>query len=69
MMTFLKKKTLISEGSSSGIGLETARVLAKRGSIVIMAVRNVEAGEKEKALILKDLPQAQVGFQCFLYFS
>jgi NAD(P)-dependent dehydrogenase (short-subunit alcohol dehydrogenase family) len=36
-------------GASSGLGVETTRVLALAGANVTMAVRNVEAGEKVKA--------------------
>jgi hypothetical protein len=38
-------------GASNGLGAETARVLAKHGSFVIMAVRNLEAGAEVKAKI------------------
>ncbi|CAI6004843.1 unnamed protein product [Closterium sp. NIES-65] len=40
---------------SSGIGTETARVLALRGASVVLAVRNTEAGEAAKAAIIKDI--------------
>jgi NAD(P)-dependent dehydrogenase (short-subunit alcohol dehydrogenase family) len=36
----------IVTGSTSGIGLETARALAEKNARVIMAVRNVEKGER-----------------------
>ena len=49
-------------GSSSGLGLETARVLAKRGSHVIMAVRNTAAGNKGKDSIVNEIPSSQVLF-------
>ncbi|XP_065862939.1 short-chain dehydrogenase TIC 32, chloroplastic-like [Euphorbia lathyris] len=52
--------TAIVTGASSGIGAETARVLALRGVYVIMAVRNVEAGTKIKETILKENPSAKV---------
>lgn len=47
-------------GASSGIGQETARVLALRGVDVIMAVRNVESGKKVKDTILKESPKAKI---------
>lgn len=52
----LKGKTAIVTGASSGLGIETARVLALAGADVTMAVRNVEAGEKVKAELLARLP-------------
>lgn len=44
----------------SGIGLETARVLALRGAHVIIAARNMEAALNAKALILENIPKARV---------
>ena len=41
-----KGRTAIVTGSSSGIGFETARVLANKDAKVIIAVRNLEKGEK-----------------------
>jgi len=37
-------RTVIVTGSSSGIGYETARVLAEKGATVIVAVRNLKKG-------------------------
>ncbi|GJP38705.1 hypothetical protein CLOM_g23123 [Closterium sp. NIES-68] len=51
----LTGKMAIVTGGSSGIGTETARVLALRGASVVLAVRNTEAGEAAKAAIIKDL--------------
>ncbi|KAL4605137.1 hypothetical protein ACB092_09G007200 [Castanea dentata] len=46
--------TAIVTGGASGIGLETARVLALRKAHVIIAARNMEAANAAKQLILKD---------------
>ncbi|GJP67893.1 hypothetical protein CLOP_g24651, partial [Closterium sp. NIES-67] len=51
----LTGKVAIVTGGSSGIGTETARVLALRGASVVLAVRNTEAGEAAKAAIIKDI--------------
>jgi len=52
--------TAIVTGPTSGIGLETARVLALRGVHVVMAARNVEAATKCKETIIKGCPSATV---------
>lgn len=46
--------------ASSGIGIETARVLALRGVHVVMAVRNTDSGKKVKDEILKEIPNAKI---------
>lgn len=47
-------------GASSGIGKETARVLALRGVHVIMGVRNLSAGNSAKEEIIKEIPAAKI---------
>ncbi|KAL2550436.1 NAD(P)-binding Rossmann-fold superfamily protein [Forsythia ovata] len=52
--------TAIVTGASSCIGAETARVLALRGVHVIMAVRNLSAGNEVKEKIIKEVSKARV---------
>lgn len=47
-------------GASSGIGVETARVLALRGVHVVMAVRNTGSGAKVKEDIVNRVPGAKL---------
>lgn len=47
-------------GATSGIGKETARVLAKRGAHIIMAIRNTKSGEEVKTAISDETPNARV---------
>ena len=51
---------MFSAGASSGIGLETARVLAMRGVHVVMAVRNVSAGLAAQEAIAAKIPGARM---------
>jgi len=47
----LSGKRAVVTGAASGLGRETARVLAARGAEVVLAVRDAEAGEKVAARI------------------
>ncbi|MCK5222701.1 MAG: SDR family NAD(P)-dependent oxidoreductase, partial [Candidatus Aminicenantes bacterium] len=53
-------KTIIVTGSSSGIGFETARVLALKNAEVIIAVRNPEKGKKALEKIISEKDNANV---------
>ena len=48
----LSGRRAIVTGASSGIGVETARVLALGGADVVLAVRDVERGEYGQCLAL-----------------
>ncbi|KAF7818514.1 short-chain dehydrogenase TIC 32, chloroplastic [Senna tora] len=52
--------TAIITGGASGIGLETARVLALRNAHVIIAVRNMESAKEAKQMILQENESARV---------
>ena len=47
-------------GASSGIGNETARVLALRGVHVVMGVRNIAAAKEVQGTIIKENPSAKI---------
>ncbi|HRH45571.1 MAG TPA: SDR family NAD(P)-dependent oxidoreductase [Pyrinomonadaceae bacterium] len=55
-----KGKVAIVTGSSSGIGFEAARVLAEKQATVILAVRNLEKGNKAVEKILEQNKNADV---------
>lgn len=52
--------TAIVTGSTSGIGKETARVLALRGAKVIIPARSLESGIKVKESLLEQNPDAKL---------
>ncbi|KAL2934465.1 Short-chain dehydrogenase TIC 32 chloroplastic [Bienertia sinuspersici] len=52
--------TAIVTGGASGIGLETARVLALRNAHVIIAARNLKAANEAKQLILDNNQSARI---------
>ncbi|MEH1905691.1 MAG: SDR family NAD(P)-dependent oxidoreductase [Nostoc sp.] len=55
-----KGRVAIVTGSSSGIGYETARILANKQASVIIAVRNLDKGNKALAKILQQNQDADV---------
>ena len=56
----IKGKYFLITGSNTGLGKETARVLAKEGGIVTILSRSVSKGEEAKEDILKEHPQAAI---------
>ncbi|CAN0881533.1 Short-chain dehydrogenase TIC 32 B, chloroplastic [Linum grandiflorum] len=52
--------TAIITGGSSGIGLETARILAQHNAHIIIGARNIKAANQAKLLILDDIKHARV---------
>ncbi|OWR30425.1 short-chain dehydrogenase [Saccharibacillus sp. O23] len=59
-MPNMKGKRVIITGGSGGLGLETAYGFAAKGAEVILAVRNMERGQKAADGLLKKFPQANV---------
>ena len=56
-------RVAIITGANSGIGYETAEVLAARGAHVVLAVRNLEKGEAARQRILTAHPRAETTLQ------
>ena len=56
----LRGRRVIVTGASSGIGVETARALARTGAEVTLAVRDTDAGERTAEDILATTPGALV---------
>ncbi len=56
----LSGKTIIITGSSSGLGLETARVLAGKNASVVIAVRNLFKGNSAADLIREEYSDAEL---------
>jgi len=50
-------------GANTGLGLETARVLAARGAQVVLAVRDIEKGKRAAARMVGTAPGANVMVQ------
>ncbi|KAK1306743.1 hypothetical protein QJS10_CPA10g00645 [Acorus calamus] len=56
----LRSITAIITGATSGIGEETARVLAKRGARLVIPARSLKAAEETKARISAESPWAVI---------
>ncbi|XP_010496922.1 PREDICTED: short-chain dehydrogenase TIC 32, chloroplastic-like [Camelina sativa] len=52
--------TAIITGATSGIGAETARVLAKRGARLVLPSRSIKTAEETKARILSEFPESEI---------
>jgi NAD(P)-dependent dehydrogenase (short-subunit alcohol dehydrogenase family) len=59
-ITDQKGRVVIVTGSSSGIGYESAKVLAEKNASVIIAVRNLQKGNAAAGKIKSDHPHADV---------
>jgi len=55
-----KEKTILITGGSSGLGLEMAHALIKRGSNLILLARNPEKLELAKKAVMKSNPNGKV---------
>ncbi len=53
-------KTALVTGASSGLGFETAKVLAQRGARVVLAMRDAAKGERAMAEIRRAAPDADL---------
>src|SRR6478735_3726985 len=53
-------RTAIVTGANSGLGLSTARELARHGAFVVLACRNTAKGEAALASIERDVPGARL---------
>jgi NAD(P)-dependent dehydrogenase (short-subunit alcohol dehydrogenase family) len=56
-------RVAVVTGANSGIGYQTAAVLAHQGANVVLAVRNIDKGKEAAARITAANPQAKVSVQ------
>lgn len=56
----LKEKTILITGGNSGLGLESAKILSRKGARVIITARNPEKGKQALQEILQQVPGSRV---------
>ncbi|MCL7033853.1 hypothetical protein MKW94_022757 [Papaver nudicaule] len=56
----IRSITAIITGATSGIGAETARVLAKRGARLVIPARSMKTAEETRARILMEVPDSEI---------
>ncbi|WP_353946404.1 SDR family NAD(P)-dependent oxidoreductase [Streptomyces sp. HUAS MG91] len=56
-------RVAVVTGANSGLGLETARVLAEHGAHVVLAVRNLDKGRQAVERITARVPKADISLQ------
>lgn len=56
-------RVAVITGGASGLGFETARVLASRGATVVVAGRDPEKGRQARGRIVEEVPDARVELQ------
>jgi len=61
----LNGKVIVVTGASAGLGLETARVLAKAGALVVMAGRDADKNRRAADSIRAEAPGAKIETEAF----